>query len=254
MIRPVLNVFFISFAIFLLSPFFSKAGSHKIVLLEEATNAYCAPCATLNPGLQQMYANHFGGLVSVRYHAWWPGNKDPMFQSNTQDNYDRIVYYDVHGVPTYMIDGIYQGNPYNPVKIESEMYERLTHLSPAQIDIYYEQDYDSVKTTVTLKALQTLNVDSLFLRIAIIERHIVYAFPPGNNGETEFGAVMRKMLPDAKGTFLGHTAVGDSLSLSFTLPLQIDWNPDDLAVVAWLQNDHTKEILQANIDFSIKLP
>ena len=241
----------VTFLFIINSPLLSSAsaGSHKIVLLEEATNAYCDPCAQLNPGFQEMYANHFGGLVSVRYHAWWPGSADPMYQSNTQDNYDRIVYYSVGGVPTYMLDGIYQGNPYNPAKIESEMYERLSHSSPVQIDIRYQQEKDSLKTEVVLRALEMLEADSLFLRVAIIERHVVYAYPPGSNGETDFASVMRKMLPDARGTACGPMVESDSLALSFSLPLQADWNPDDLAVVAWLQDDHTKEVLQANIDF-----
>jgi len=247
--RFFLNIFLTGFAVFLLSPSLIEARSHKIVLLEEATNVYCRPCGLYNPGLQQMYATHFGGLVSVRYHAWWPGSSDPMYQSNKNDNYKRIVYYNVGDVPTYMIDGVYRGNPYNPAKVESEMYERLAHPSPVRIDIHYMQENDSVKTSVTLHALEALSADSLFLRIAIIERHVVYAFPPGNNEETDFAAVMRKMLPDAKGSFTGHMADGDSLELFFSLPLQMDWNPDDLAVVAWLQDDQTREILQANIDF-----
>jgi len=225
------------------------AGTHKIVLLEEATNSSCNPCAFYNPGLQNLYAHHFGGMVSVRYRAWWPGQNDPMYQANKKDNYDRISYYNINGVPTYVLDGVYSDVPYDPSEIERQMYERLKLPAPVKISIRDEVTDDSVFVTVTMHVLLDLPQDSLFLRTAVIERMIAYAYPPGTNGETNFADVMRKLLPDALGSGLPSLAVGDSLSFSFRIALQSQWNPDDLAVAAWLQNDATKEILQANIDF-----
>jgi hypothetical protein len=76
----------------------------KIVLMEEATNASCPPCAANNPTLQAFFESYFGGVISVRYHAWWPGS-DPMYSLNITDNTNRINYYGISGVPNYMMDG-----------------------------------------------------------------------------------------------------------------------------------------------------
>ncbi len=50
-----------------------NAQVRRVVLLEEATNASCSPCAQNNPNLQAFFKSHFGGVISVRYHASWPG-------------------------------------------------------------------------------------------------------------------------------------------------------------------------------------
>ncbi len=222
--------------------------SRRIVLLEEATNASCSPCAYYNPGLQRFYAQHFGGVISVRYHAWWPGT-DPMYQSAKDDCVNRIHYYNIYGVPNYVIDGHLEGVPANPAAMKEQMLERLAIPSPLKIYIQAEFTDDSVKARVSIVALDSVNENSLYLRVAITQRMVSFVAPPGSNGEKEFPEVLRQMLPNAIGTPLDSLAPGDSLSFQFSAAVRNDWEAGDLAVVAWVQCDRTKEVLQANIHF-----
>ncbi|MBN1423599.1 Omp28-related outer membrane protein [Candidatus Fermentibacteria bacterium] len=226
---------------------FAWASPRRIVLLEEATNASCAPCAQNNPKLQEFFSTHFGGVVSVRYHAWWPGANDPMYLENTVDNRDRIGYYGISGVPNYVMDGTNYGVPGDPDAMVSQMWERLNVPPPVKIVVERIAGRDSLLCNVTVIGDEAI-AGNLFLRTAVIERLIVYPTPPGNNGETEFADVMRKMLPDATGIPVASIAAGDTLRFSLGCEIGASWNPADLAVVAWLQDDATKEVFQAGID------
>lgn len=51
----------------------------NMILLEEATNASCGPCASQNPILEQFLHDDSDAVIGVSYHAWWPGATDPMY-------------------------------------------------------------------------------------------------------------------------------------------------------------------------------
>jgi hypothetical protein len=243
MVRTVLLLYLV----ITLSAGLADANTRRIVLLEEATNASCPPCATYNPQLQEFFAHHFGGVVSVRYHAWWPG-VDPMYDHNVVDNTARIDYYGINGVPNYLMDGVNYGVPSDQEAMASQMRANLANPSPVMLDIVSEIDADSVRATITLIGDATVDQSMLYLRTTIIERLIVYDSPPGSNGETEFPDVMRKMLPDATGISIPSISPGDTLTYQFSYPVHEEWVWEDLAVVSWLQSDATQEVLQSNID------
>ncbi len=220
----------------------------RIVLMEVATNSGCGNCAVSNEIMNNFYKENFGGVISLRYHAAWPDISDPMYADNPVDNDARTSYYGVTYTPQYFMDGASKGAADNEERMLSEMQSELDKGSPIWIDIYSNISPDSVKFTVSVKSFANINVFGLKLRTAIIERLKHYDVPPGSNGETEFPDVMRKLLPDFNGLTLPPLSVGDSVSYSFAYPVSSNWNWKDLAVVAWAQNDSTKEVLQANIN------
>ncbi len=226
--------------------FSSHAQFRRIALLEEATNASCGPCAAANPKLQQFFEHNFGGVVSVRYHAWWPGT-DPMYSENTAENSDRINYYGVNGVPTYMMDGAVKGIPDNPVQLANEMWNDISTLTPLWINVTTQVNAGNYDVTVKVISSETVDASNLFLRTAVIERRVHYNSPPGTNGEKDFNDVMRKLLPNSTGEALTSITPDDTLTFNFSTEIQHSWNVDDLAAVVWIQNDATKEVLQANI-------
>lgn len=230
--------------LFLAAPLFSQA--RRIVLLEEATNASCAPCAANNPNLQAFFSTHFGGVVSVRYHAWWPGY-DPMYQLNTGDNTARINYYGISGVPNYMLDGANYGVPGDPAFMAVQMRNNMAQASPVKIAVSANISAGEVVADIKVIALANVTPANLWLRTAVIERMVVYANPPGSNGERDFPDVLRKLLPDPAGMAIPALNAGDTLSYQLTTPVNPAWNWPDLAVVSWLQSDATQEVLQANI-------
>jgi hypothetical protein len=219
----------------------------RIVLLEEATNASCPPCAANNPNLQAFVESNFGTVISVRYHAWWPGT-DPMYTDNTTENSARIQYYSINGVPNYLMDGVNYGVPSDPGAMAAIMRERLQSPHVADIDIRAIIDSDSVRVNLTLVGRGNVTQSSLTLYTAVIERMVVFVSPPGTNGETVFPDVMRKMLPAAAGISVSSLTTGDTLRYTLSTPVSPGWRREDLAVVSWLQSNATLEVLQANIN------
>jgi hypothetical protein len=241
------KIFFMLILFALTSIIYVDAQVRRIVLLEEATNASCTPCAQNNPNLQAFISENFGGVISLRYHAWWPGT-DPMYSLNPGDNSARINYYGITGVPNYLIDGTDYGVPSSPEGMASQMTDRLALKSPVKIIVSANITSTNVDAVIKLIGITPVTQTNLKLRSSVIERWIHYATPPGSNGEKDFQDVMRKLLPDANGFTVSSINPGDTLTYNVNTPVNSAWNWQDLAVVAWLQSDNTKEIIQSNIN------
>ena len=230
----------------------------RIVLLEEATNTSCGPCAENNPKLQAFFKSHFGGVISVRYHASWPSPGDPMYVLNPMENDFRINgYYGIWFVPDYFMDGIDYGEPLDSLIMIEQMHHQLSKVAPVKIKVSTDIDSDSVRAILKLIGISPFSRTQLKFRAAIIERMVQYSSPPGNNGETIFPDVFRKLLPDTSGYAVGNITPGEEITYYASYPVNPEWNWQDLAVVAWLQSDSNRvinfwqttnhEIIQSNI-------
>jgi len=100
--------FLLTMLIFSLTIAFAQAG--RRVMVEEATNASCGPCAAQNPAFDALLQQNPDMVAVLKYHASWPGF-DPMYNHNTDENSSRISYYGISGVPTAVVDGLFNGSP-----------------------------------------------------------------------------------------------------------------------------------------------
>ncbi|MCU0415234.1 MAG: T9SS type A sorting domain-containing protein, partial [Ignavibacteriaceae bacterium] len=89
------------------------------------------------------------------------------------------------------------------------------------------------------------------LRVALTERTVAYSTPPGGNGETTFYSICRKMMPNAVGTAFTIPAPGDSTFISLqyvpTATFLQAVNMDSLRVVAFIQDDNSRQVYQSNM-------
>jgi len=237
----------------LTSFFFTGYGqTQRLVLIEEATNASCGPCASQNPGFDALLNQNRDKLTAIKYHWYYPGY-DPMYNHNTVENLARVAYYGINGVPTAMIDGVienrtgfsYPGSPagYNQTIIN----EYSVVPSPFEIDMYHRlsANNDSIYVTMRIRAAEDIS-GSFKAQMAVVEKHIDFTAPPGTNGEKDFLDVMKKMLPDHLGTTLPVSwKSGDYLILSQSWKLQNIYNMSELGVVGFIQNATNKSIKQA---------
>jgi hypothetical protein len=132
-----------------------------------------------------------------------------------------------------------------PVAIFSEQ-----TLKPAEVSI------DTIFTTDTPAEMFNIQVQftaktdlpaNTTLHIAVIEKEITDTQAMGTNGETSFTYVMKKLLPNALGTrYIAPVLAGT------TETVNVSWSPEaydmnQLAVIAFVQNENTKEIYQSRI-------
>ena len=224
--------------------------TQKTPLFEHFTSNTCGPCASFNPGFQNLLDANDVNVIDqakvtcIKYQVNWPGSGDQAFNSDVGT---RVQYYEVSGVPSAHIDG------------------KSTSSSQAEIDqhrnmpCFLEITGTAVATDGTDLAVD-VTVKSHFdypnstIHVAIVEDE--YNNTAGTNGETEFFQVMRKMLPSADGTSAdlssGNTstlsenvtvAVGNVTQNSFRI-----WEDlGNCVVVVFVVDQDTKQVLHSKV-------
>ncbi|MHC1706197.1 MAG: T9SS type A sorting domain-containing protein [Bacteroidales bacterium] len=248
MVKTTTSLIFI-----LLLPVLLVAQVQRLLLVEEFTNASCNPCAVQNPGFDALLSNNSGKVVTVKYHVNWPGT-DLFNLQNPNDPKTRAKYYNITGVPFAKIDGLtLTGQNYSgaPANLTQEKIDALSSVpSPFSLTVSHSKsaNNDSLYVTLKIKAYQTVS-GNLSAHIAIEEKTIEFPQSPGLNGEKVFNSVLRKMLPDAYGTQLPYSFNSlDSLILEESWAIKDIFDPDLICVVAWIQDNYTKEIHQTAYD------
>lgn len=231
----------------------SHYAQTRVVLIEQFTNSSCPPCGAISPSVYA-FANNTPGVAAIAYHTAFPYNNDSMYFENPAEATQRVNYYSVSGVPSSILDGsVYNGSSNAFVANASSLVGSRLGVAPrynvsaSPLSLSGNQLSGMFKFT----SLSAGNAaDNLTAHVVVIEKNVLksaYAASPGANSETEYGYVMRKMIPGASGTNLVNTALNgsDSVPLNWTLGNIKD--KSELRVVAFVQNVTTKEVYQAQL-------
>jgi hypothetical protein len=220
----------------------AKAQAPKFVLFEHFTQASCGPCASQNPAFENNILLPNEKVVRhIAYHTSWPGT-DPMHTHNPTENAARTSYYGVSGVPSVTMQGNHKTG--SPARFsQKDIDTQFASLSPIKIKVTEAISGADRNVTVDIKTVGTVPAGDYKLRIAVIENPIDYTTPPGSNGEKHFPNVFRKMLPNTAGEAITLSAAGGTSSFNFTYNDHPDWISGNIKLVAFVQNDLTKEIL-----------
>lgn len=220
-------------------------------LFEEFTSSTCPPCYTMNTSLYEPFFSQADAddYSLIKYQVWWPRPGDPYTTNEIQD---RVGYYGITAAPTMLLEG----EPYSIPDAASTWQDAVDSLGDALMasnnkPAFFEMDVHASKSQNAAKKINvtvdmTPHISGEFtLYVAAVERHTT-----GNattNGETDFYQVMMKMLPDANGSSINFTD-GQQETKTFT---DIDLSGtyieefNDLQVVAWIQDDNNKIIMQS---------
>ena len=229
-------------------------------MLESFTSSTCGPCVAGNVNVASVLTAYSDDQYSLlKYQMSWPGSGDPYY---TLEGGDRRTYYNVNAVPDFILDGnVWQGN--SSSLTNSQVDAVIADPSFAEISSYFTVTGQTVDITVSINPIGDFT-NSLTLYTAIYE--IKTYNNVGSNGETEFGNVMKKMVPGSMGFALPTLQTGVSVvenfshtfQGSYTLPPDAN-NPinhstqhsiedfNNLGVVTWIQDDVTKEIVQSTV-------
>ena len=229
-------------------------------MLESFTSSTCGPCVAGNVNVASVLTAYSDDQYSLlKYQMSWPGSGDPYY---TLEGGDRRTYYNVNAVPDFILDGnVWQGN--SSSLTNSQVDAVLADPSFAEISSYFTVTGQTVDITVSINPVGDFT-NSLTLYTAIYE--IKTYNNVGSNGETEFGNVMKKMVPGSMGFALPTLQTGVSVVENFSHTFQGSYTlpPDanspidhstqhsiedfnNLGVVTWIQDDATKEVIQSTI-------
>ncbi len=230
----------------------------RVVLLEDFVSSSGAPDVQANIDLHDTLNAYPGTHALLKYPMSWPGNGDPYF---TIEGQNRQGFYSVSGVPELYIDGT---TITHPSQLTGNMLASAQAVpSIMEITTTHQLCPDSQKVSVSvdLNAYTSL-ASGMTLQVAIIEKTTFNN--TGGNGETVFHNIMKKMLPNDQGTTLPAFVNGVPQQFEFDYYFQGSYrlptgssNPinhtiehsvedfDDLAAVAWVQNNTTLEVFNA---------
>ena len=229
------------------------------ILNEIFTSSTCGPCVAGNAN----YLKVTTGLTqhsTIKYQVNWPGTGDPYC---TQEVRDRVSFYGINSVPRMEVDGGWDGNASS---FTSALYDQF-NAKPSFLEITGAVSLtwkNKVTADITLNPLVNFASNNLKL-FAVITEGTTF-FNKKSNGEKEFEDVTKKIMPSSTGMALSpmtkSTSVSKSLNFTFNgnyrLPLDGStaqhinnstensietW--DDLAVVVFVQDATTKEVLQS---------
>lgn len=233
----------------LLAPHPLRAQSPRMVLVEEATNASCGPCALQNPAFEHFLQlpHNEAYIIPVAFHSRFPG-PDVMNAAEAEMHNGRVTYYGISGVPTALVNGVkptpsgagYAGAPSDTVALSRAAAPLYGTMSPITIAI--DEDRSGANSTATIDVSSTTALSGKKLFTVLVERHHHYD-NAGTNGEREFMFVARKMFPN---TGIDLTlAAGEKKSFDINYAIDPEWNRDELYLVAFVQDPSSKEVLQA---------
>ena len=229
-------------------------------MLESFTSSTCGPCVAGNVNVASVLTAYSDDQYSLlKYQMSWPGSGDPYY---TLEGGDRRTYYNVNAVPDFILDGnVWQGN--SSSLTNSQVDAVIADPSFAEISSYFTVTGQTVDITVSINPIGDFT-NSLTLYTAIYE--IKTYNNVGSNGETEFGNVMKKMVPGSMGFALPTLQTGVSVVENFSHTFQGSYTlpPDanspidhstqhsiedfnNLGVVTWIQDDATKEVIQSTV-------
>lgn len=224
----------------------------KVALLESFSNVSCVGCPAMAATLSGLMGRRGYGpdrVLLIKYSMSWPQATDPMYRANQADNDARMNYYMPYmstGIPTLAGDGALLGGSGSPPAFE-DLVTRVDALLAAEpgfgIGVQAPVAGGSVPVTVTLSANRAVDLAGCVLHVALVENPVVFASPPGSQGETEFHWVMRDF-GTAEGV-LPALAAGQPVVRNVTLARNPAWIPENLIVIAFVQKIATRAILQA---------
>lgn len=220
------------------------AQAPKYVVLEQFTQASCGPCAAQNPAFDaNILVPNANKVRHIAVHTSWPGT-DPMYTHNTAENGARTSFYGVNSVPhVIMMGNQKKGQPsaFTQFDIDNE----INKGSPVKITVSDTKVGTTHTAVVTVSSWATPPSGSYTLRTAIVENPITYTNAPGTNGEKLFPNVFRKMLPNTTGDPITLPSAGNSVSYTYTYTENAAWVMNNIHLVAFVQENSTKEILNS---------
>ncbi|WP_462280216.1 PKD domain-containing protein [Salinivirga cyanobacteriivorans] len=219
------------------------------VIVESFTNTGSAGSASVNPEFNTLMTQKATDAIDIQYHTSFPGF-DELNDQNPSDPSARSTYYGITDVPWAVVNGNIMHTSTTQVINNHQTLDEQALLDPLfKIELETIKTENQIEVNADIKSMQELTNYELTAQVLIIENEITEV--TGENGETEFLSVLRKMLPNAGGTNLPQNwDAGQTEQISFSWQLENVYDPEKINAVVFIQDETTQEIYQGATDDS----
>ena len=213
---------------------FAQQVDRQKVVVEVATGTWCPSCPAVVTILDN-FADQGLEIAVVEYH-------DNDTYTN-QAAITRDIYYGFQWFPTTFYDS-------NRILIDDwatqsvhlQYYnDRMNTPSSFSVAIDAMLVGNSLSGTVSLDKVAAYTGENITLHVIVTESDI----PEVWQGETEVDHVERAMFPDGNGTAVDFSS-SDNLEIEFNFNLGSTWVQENCEITYFIQDNDTKEILQAD--------
>lgn len=217
---------------------FSQQVPRERVIVEIATGAWCYYCPGAAMGADDLVANGCD-VANIEYH-----NGDPYAtnQSNARNS-----YYNISGYPTAHFDGVEEYSGGNHTQSMYSNYlplynTRIAIPSEFTVDIYGTNNGLNYSIDLMLEEVGSYTGSNLVAHLVITESEIAYSW----QGMSELNYVFREMYPDENGTSVSFSG-NSQQHLTYNFSIDASWVTAHCELVAFIQDNDTKEILQGSM-------
>ncbi len=232
----------------------------KVVLLESFSSALDQNSIDAEGIIGDRVAQAGVGTVWINYFTDLDGEidrlDDELFARNENDPSARSGFYGVAEIPTSVLDGEVVLKPEDPDTQADALLGwnpfalNRKELSEPQFDIQVISNPTNTDDEVSVTGIFTSRINleensEISFRFVILENYIVNQEFGNYTVQDTIRNVMRKVLPDASGYVeKGSVTVGDIFSFNVDWTVNAIYNLDQLRIVAFVQNEITKDVYQ----------
>lgn len=221
------------------------------VLLEHFTNNSSIAVKDANIIVNDVVSQLPRDVININYHTGFPGT-DLLYNDIPADMSARVLYYGITKVPYTLADGgfskpLFAGvYDYVAALPETNDFNKRSLIQPQfGIEVTPVLTGGLLVVDTRITAMDDLDEENLTLYVAVTAKEITTVSSP--NGELIFRNTLRKILPDGGGINLIKTwsrnQVYDAPDLSWKITNIYD--SDDIEIIAFIQNNITREVYQA---------
>ena len=214
-------------------------------LIEEFTNSGCGPCAAYAPVLDSVVSYRLGEAIAIKYHGVYPDRNDPFYLAQKEDLNKKILFYNISGYPTTIINGTEVGAGLSSAMLNAFIDNNSTKEWNYALEAESTVEDKKADISVTLTPKQDADGKDLKLFVCLMEEYVKLD-QRFSNGEDHVRYTVRRILPNGDGYSLGEQQKAGQ-AYTFDTSAQLDDFVDvrQLGVVTFLQNMSTKEVLAA---------
>jgi len=230
-------LFTFTIVVFAIALFAQQVPRNKVVL-EIGTGTWCVYCPGAAMGAEDLVANGCDVAV-IEYH------KTDSYTNSYSTA--RLAYYNMGGIPEADFDGVLEVVGGSPTQSMYSSYlplynQRIAINCDMTIEIYGENTGNNYEITVVVEQVASTTATDMTLQLVLTESEI----PEVWQNQTMLHWVERLMAPDENGTSISFSS-GDEQIITQTFTVDPTWVIANCELVAFVQDEATKEILQGTL-------